>query len=67
MVTKTASDPTVVFQTHLTSLGKSRNRWCVLIPPAAVPALGKKTNYEIAFTPIGSIKPVRILPGRVLV
>lgn len=65
MVTKTASDPTVIIQTHLTSLGKSRDRWCVLIPPQAVPALGKKTNYEITFTPIGSIKPVRVLQGAV--
>lgn len=65
MVTKGASDSTVIIQTHLTSLGKSRDRWCVLIPPQAVPALGKKTNYEITFTPIGSIKPVRVLQGAV--
>lgn len=60
MVTKVA-DPTVIIEGHLTSLGKKRDRWCVLLSPSASKHLGKRTRYTISFQPAGSISPVRVL------
>lgn len=65
MVTKAkatkAKDSIVVLEAHLTSLGKSRNRWCILIPPKVTRYLGKQTRYEVSLKPMGTIPPIRIL------
>ena len=58
-----SSDPIVVIESHLVSLGKKANRWCVPIPQEASLVLGKKTRYEVEFRPMGTLhglKEVRV-------
>jgi len=59
MVTK-IRDNTVTLEAHLTSLGRNRDRWCLLIPPKVSGYLGKQTRYRVKFTPIGTIHPVEV-------
>jgi len=59
MVTK-IRDNEVTVEVHLTSLGRSRDRWCISIPPKVSKYLGKRTRYKVKFTPIGTIHPVKI-------
>ena len=60
MVTK-IKDSTVIVEGHLTSLGKKRDRWCILLSPSMSKHLGKRTRYTITFSPVGSMNPPRIL------
>ena len=61
MVTKVNDYPTVTTQGHLASLGKKKNRWCVILPSKVTGYLGKETEYEIRLIPIGSVNPVHIV------
>ena len=59
MITK-VNDHTVTMEGHLASLGKEKNRWCVVLPIEVSKYLGKRTSYEIRFKPLGSIGFVRM-------
>lgn len=59
MVTK-VRDNVVTIEAHLTSLGRNRDRWCLLIPPKVSRHFGKQTRYKVRFTPIGTIHPVEV-------
>ena len=61
MVTKVKDYPTIITKGHLASLGKKKDRWCIILPPRVTGYLGKKTEYKIRLIPIGSVNPVHII------
>ena len=61
MVTRVTNDVTIVFEGHLASLGKSRNRYCIIISPELSQHFGKYTNYEITCRPVGSIGKIEVV------
>jgi len=61
MVKMVTKDPTVITEVHLTSLGRNRDRWCIILPKEAIQYLGKRTRYEIQLRPLGSVSPVKVI------
>jgi len=57
--------PTVAMEGHLASLGRKKDRWCIVLPVNVSIHLGKRTRYTITFTPTGSINPVRVLEATI--
>lgn len=59
MITR-VKDRTVTMEGRLASLGREKDRWCVVLPSEVSKYLGKRTRYEITFKPLGSIGLMRV-------
>jgi len=55
MVTTEKLSKTVVFTTKFTSLGRKRDRWCIVIPRPLSRLLDKHKIVEVSLTPMGSV------------
>lgn len=46
----------VGFTARLASLGKDRDRWCLVIPRTTAQMLPKNAIYQVTLRPIGSLR-----------
>jgi len=55
VTTGTSPRKVIIFTTRYTSLGRKRDRWCIVIPPPVSRLLDKNKIVQVVLTPVGSV------------
>jgi len=52
---ETLISSSVIFNSKLTSLGRARDRWCIIIPRSSLRLLEKGKVMQVIIRPVGSL------------